>query len=122
MRYKMKEFSGNLEGQLEDVHKQGGAGTNVANKKFGYGGANQQDHIDAMKQPMTKQDRKINAMANQASTYLKNKDASTLSHRSFGSQGSQGIRGKPGSRTINSDLPTMPEIPEVKKNNKLQFH
>ena len=52
MNKRMKEFSGNLEGELDVVHKQGGAAT--AGKKYGYGGANQQDHIDMMKNPMTK--------------------------------------------------------------------
>jgi hypothetical protein len=39
MNLRMKEFSGNLEGELEVVHKQGGAGQ-TAGKKYGYGGAN----------------------------------------------------------------------------------
>ena len=58
MNVRMKSYSGHLENQLEDVHKQGGVGPST--KKFGYGGADGKDHIDMMKQPMNKTDRKIN--------------------------------------------------------------
>ena len=53
MNSEMRDFSGKIGERLDELYKQGGAGT-TAGKKYGYGGANQQDHIDMMKMPMTK--------------------------------------------------------------------
>ena len=69
MNDEMKNFSGKIGERLDELYKHGGAGPTT--KKFGYGGASQQDHLDMMKMPINKADRKINAMASQASGYLK---------------------------------------------------
>jgi hypothetical protein len=55
MNSEMRDFSGKIGERLDELYKQGGAGAAAAGKKYGnYGGANQQDHIDMMKMPMTK--------------------------------------------------------------------